>query len=208
MDEGPGWGGKSLVIRGGGLRIQILATVADRTGQLACLREDKSASNPPHSMTAYWLQLVTWWTKGLDWQESLSNSWRWSTHTDPDNRGQNGWICLWKEDKSGSLSKMETNLGDGHIRQFKYWRTLIFSTQGYLELHVNFCFPQLVVLGNWKNHNLLTYVCTRCQTKYRKTTLPLTNKGISRKGLHSSPVGNSAEASSSGTISDQWGNRS
>ena len=34
MDEGPGWGGKALVIRGGGLRIQILATAADRTGRL------------------------------------------------------------------------------------------------------------------------------------------------------------------------------
>ena len=58
--------GKSLVIRGGGLRIQILSTVADRTGQFASWREDKSANYPPHSMTAHWLQLVSWWTKGLD----------------------------------------------------------------------------------------------------------------------------------------------
>ena len=33
VDEGPGWGGKALVIRGGGPRIQILVTVADRMGE-------------------------------------------------------------------------------------------------------------------------------------------------------------------------------
>ena len=35
-------------------------------------------------------------------QGILSNSWRWSTHIDPGHRhGQNGWTCLWREDKTG-----------------------------------------------------------------------------------------------------------
>ena len=48
MDERPGWGGKVLVIRGGGLCIQILATAVDRTGRLVSEGSDKCGSYKLH----------------------------------------------------------------------------------------------------------------------------------------------------------------
>ena len=127
-------------------------------------------------------------------RESLSNSWWWSTLTDPGHRrGQNGTTRLWMEDKSVSLSKMELVICDGHKCQLINWLTIIFYTQGCPELHNNLCMPQWqsweseISLPNW--HKPVQGVTLRYST-----TITGQAKELAWQGVYSSPEGTSAKA--------------
>ena len=126
-------------------------------------------------------------------------------HTDPGHRReQNEKTRRWREDKSGSLSKMESNLGDGH-KKTRNWHTLLFSTQGCPELHNNDCMPQMVVLGDRNDHYWTGNKPVQgASDKYWKPLYWLTTKELAVQGLLCSPDGKPAEAKSSAKTGLDW----